>query len=348
MGVSIIMPVYNIPEDYIYQCVESVRKQTYKDWELLIINDGSNEQCSAYLDTFASDSIKVIHQPNGGVSVARNNGLKMATKEWITFVDPDDWMSELQLETLLRVAEEENADCVCANTHLVYGKKVIPAVERDAKKVFHGDNGIHELMMEVVSQKNFSHQKVDGIENGVALVVPWGKLYRNEILKANGIQFPLEIHPDEDTIFILKYWRVCKTVVLLNDYLHYYRINEGSVTIRYRDTWIPNNQRVLHMLHDFLEDYLPGQNYRREENAKAMRCLLAIMRLQVFHPNNPQSRKERGRLLHRAIQGTPAYKRAIWDIFNPYYMCRWRIIALMCILRAYWLLNLYYGRIKQR
>ena len=93
MQISIIIPVYKA-EKYINRCVDSILAQTFTDWELLLINDGSPDNSSSICDLYAArDSrIKVFHKENGGVSSARNLGLEKATGEWITFVDSDDWI----------------------------------------------------------------------------------------------------------------------------------------------------------------------------------------------------------------------------------------------------------------
>ncbi|MCM1224688.1 MAG: glycosyltransferase, partial [Lachnospiraceae bacterium] len=91
--VSIIIPIYNV-ETYLERCVNSIRNQTLRELEIILIDDGSPDACPQMCDRYAAEDerIKVIHQPNAGVSVARNRGMDAATADWIMFVDPDDWL----------------------------------------------------------------------------------------------------------------------------------------------------------------------------------------------------------------------------------------------------------------
>ena len=90
---SVIVPVYNA-EKYLHKCVDSILSQTYRDFELLLVDDGSPDQCGRICDAYATQDprVKVIHKPNGGVSEARNVGLDQAKGNYISFIDPDDWV----------------------------------------------------------------------------------------------------------------------------------------------------------------------------------------------------------------------------------------------------------------
>lgn len=97
--VSVILPVYN-GERYVARCIDRVVRQTYQDWELIIVDDGSTDHTASICDGYASDRIHVIHQKNGGVSAARNAGIAMARGEYLAFVDADDLIEEDYLSTL--------------------------------------------------------------------------------------------------------------------------------------------------------------------------------------------------------------------------------------------------------
>ena len=105
--ISVIVPVYKTPKEYLDKCVESIVGQTVKDIELILIDDGSPDECGKYCDEYAKiDSrIKVIHQKNSGVSAARNAGIEAAQGNWIAFVDSDDWLDENAFEYALKYAD---------------------------------------------------------------------------------------------------------------------------------------------------------------------------------------------------------------------------------------------------
>ena len=107
--ISIIVPVYKV-EKYIHRCVDSVINQTYKNIEIILVDDGSPDNCGRICDEYAAkDSrIKVIHKPNGGLSDARNCGIEAADGEWLMFIDSDDWIESNMAETLLNIAINNN------------------------------------------------------------------------------------------------------------------------------------------------------------------------------------------------------------------------------------------------
>jgi glycosyltransferase involved in cell wall biosynthesis len=111
--ISIIIPVYKV-EKYLEQCMNSVFNQTYRNIEIILIDDGSPDRCGLMCDEYAvKDSrVKVVHKTNGGVSAARNKGLEEADGDWILFVDSDDWVESDVCEVALKTAMENNADIV--------------------------------------------------------------------------------------------------------------------------------------------------------------------------------------------------------------------------------------------
>ena len=112
--VSVIIPVYNV-EAYLRKCLDSVVNQTLKDIEIICVDDGSTDGSAAILEEYAAKDvrIKIIKQENAGVNVARKEGLKLATGEWITFCDADDWIEPDAIEKMVAAAQREDADCVC-------------------------------------------------------------------------------------------------------------------------------------------------------------------------------------------------------------------------------------------
>ena len=116
MKISVIIPVYNV-EKYLQKCLESIVNQTFCDWELIAVNDGSSDKNSDILRQYAEydTRIKVINQQNSGVSAARNAGLDVAKGDFVCFIDSDDYVHPQMLELLLNAAEKENADVAIAS-----------------------------------------------------------------------------------------------------------------------------------------------------------------------------------------------------------------------------------------
>lgn len=169
--ISVIIPVYNVSA-YLSQCLESVLRQTYKDLEIILVDDGSKDNSGMLCDEYAAkDSrIKVIHKENGGLSDARNFGTAQASGGWIFYLDSDDWMANNTLETLLQYAEINNCDAVQGGMYYAYPNHLLKRKEKPST-VLSRNAAMKELIIND-RVKNFA----------------WGKLYRTELVK--DILFP--------------------------------------------------------------------------------------------------------------------------------------------------------------
>ena len=122
--VSIIVPVYKVPEQYLRKCIESTMTQTLKNIEILLVDDGSPDQCGKICDEYAEKDtrIRVLHKKNGGLSSARNYGCKAAQGKWIMFVDGDDWIETDMCQTMYSAGEEKQVQLVMCGIMKDYGK----------------------------------------------------------------------------------------------------------------------------------------------------------------------------------------------------------------------------------
>lgn len=202
--VSIIVPVYNV-EKYLLHCVESILSQTYVDWELLLIDDGSPDGSGSLCDEYASkDSrIRVLHKKNGGVSSARNLGLENATGEWITFVDADDWISPQTLETCSSYFSKY--DVVRFSMKIVYS-------EHDESK-----NRYFKLMYSTdkdeIIGKVLSRSSLLGVGGGV---------YKSELFRRTNIHFDTSLIMAEDWLVLLNLLAGSKCIIDLPDIFYFY------------------------------------------------------------------------------------------------------------------------------
>ena len=181
MLISVIVPIYKV-EDCLDKCVRSVLEQTYSNLEIILVDDGSPDGCGSMCDSWAAkDSrIKVIHKENGGLSDARNAGVKIATGSLISFIDSDDWIEPDFMETLLNAMESQNAQIAeCAVELVDEAGQVLRCRNTATVPVVDKIEGLRRLILE------------DGIYQTV-----WNKLYRREMLE--GIPFEKgKYHEDE-------------------------------------------------------------------------------------------------------------------------------------------------------
>ena len=209
--VSIIIPIYNVKE-YLQECIESVLNQTYADIEILLIDDGSEDNSSEICDKYAeqSNKIKVFHIKNGGVSNARNLGIKEATGKYIMFVDSDDVIESQMVEKM--VENIENYDMVICG----YWEK------------FRNMNLKHEVTSVVIDiDKEKSITDIFEREGYGGYL--WNKIFITNIIKENEIKFNKDIYMCEDLYFVINYMRFCKKIRILPECMYYYRMRKSSM-----------------------------------------------------------------------------------------------------------------------
>ena len=244
-GISVIIPAYNA-EDYLKNCVESVRKQTFQDWELLIIDDGSKDATRTICDECAAsdDRNRVIHKKNGGVSSARNLGLREARGDYIAFLDVDDRFEFRCLETLWSALEQAGADtAACAHLNLRPGgekwpEKVLPAGVYDAQGIREGI--VYPLL---------GDRLIPPLFNGYI----WRYLYSAEIIRKNKIAF--EGAYLEDELFLMEYFCHAEKLVVTEEPLYRYFLNPSSVTHRYMADFLQVFRRFMERKTELVERY---------------------------------------------------------------------------------------------
>lgn len=198
--ISVIVPIYNA-ERTLSHCIGSVLRQTYKNYELLLVNDGStdgSEQiCKAYEREYPC--IRYVKKANGGVSSARNLGIMMANGDYVTFVDSDDSIEETFLENL---ASGADVDLVLSGFHSSEGIVFVPQKKS-------------------IKEADFSQIVSRLVEHEYMLYTPWAKLFKREILNKHDVFFDTSLRLYEDTIFVLTYLLCCKSLCIL-DYDGYF------------------------------------------------------------------------------------------------------------------------------
>lgn len=205
--ITIIVPIFNA-EKTLVKCLDSISSQTYTDYELILVDDGSTDNSLIICENYKENNkrTKVIHQDNGGVSSARNLGLKYADSDWITFVDPDDF------------------------AHPNYLKDLFGGVDDKCEMVIQGFNYVNNKG-KVIGHKLFKSIKYDmssqwRLFNDFHLYrvgVPFAKLYKSSILEKADIKFDSNVSYGEDLLFMLKYMQNINYVTVLEKANYYYR-----------------------------------------------------------------------------------------------------------------------------
>lgn len=209
--VSVIIPVYGV-EKYIAQCLESVINQTYNNLEIIVVNDGTKDRSAEIAKEYAAkDSrIKVYDFDNGGLSVARNRGLEIATGDYISYIDSDDWIEKNMYETLLEAAMKNDADMV---------KCGIIEVNSDKEDKIAFSN------TKIITHKN--HEAFENYFNGILWTLAWNGLYKRELAKR--VKFPDNVvHEDNYSSGMFLY--LAKKVLVIPFCGNYYRVNDEGIS----------------------------------------------------------------------------------------------------------------------
>lgn len=209
--ISIIIPVYKV-ENYLEKCIDSILCQTYRNLEVILVDDGSPDKCGEICDRYAAkdNRVKVIHKKNAGVARARNDGIDIATGDYISFIDSDDWIAENAYEVLYNGLKEYNADCsVGGCVNVIEKNDILQPQERKSQGVRCVD--AEEAMKGILLK-------------GSAV---WNRLFKRDIFQE--IRFPLD-RINDDEVVALHAYAECKKIVFLDADTYYYRIRSNSIT----------------------------------------------------------------------------------------------------------------------
>ena len=256
--VSIIVPVYNA-EKSLARCVDSILNQEFRDFELILMDDGSKDRSGEICDGYARADARVVvvHKENSGVSDTRNQAIARARGTFLQFVDSDDWLTADATKLMVRAAEETGCDLVIADFYRVVGKMVSRKGDIDTDQVI-GREAFVGFMMENPADYYYG--------------VLWNKLYRRSLVEAHGIRMDAKLSWCEDFLFNLEYVRYATTFYALRTPVYYYVKTKGSLVnqkISFART-VEMKLAMFECYNDFFKHVLDEEAYERK-------------RLQVYH-----------------------------------------------------------------
>ena len=232
--VSVIIPAYNI-EDYIGRCLDSIISQTYKNLEIIVVDDGSRDHTGEILDNYAKKDrrIKVIHKENGGVSSARNKGIEAAEGDYIGFIDGDDLIESEMYKTLVDLLEEENADIAHCGYQMVFPDRVDYYHNTGKKKIQTTEEGLKDLL------------SGEMIEPGLV-----NKLYKKELIKNCRLDETVKIN--EDLLMNYQLFKLSQKSVYYDITPYSYMIRSSSATGA--NSLIKKGEDALRVLNQIKDD----------------------------------------------------------------------------------------------
>lgn len=240
--VSIIVPVYQV-EKYIKQCIESILAQTFTDFELILVDDGSKDKSGQICDEYAikDERVKVIHQKNSGVANARNNGIACADGSYLCFVDADDRVEATMIERCVSCIKENDAD-ILRHGHIV--------------ELWKDEKCVNE---EKISAPNFSNtlshsqiaDKMEQFWQNCSNYV-WNYFFKKKVIE--NVKFP-DIKVSEDHIFVLKALEKCEKICFLSEEPYHYCMRMGSSANRWQETGIECQLDMVRACYHFMDSF---------------------------------------------------------------------------------------------
>lgn len=248
MKISVIVPVYNV-EKYLVQCLDSIVGQTYSDLEIIIVNDGSTDRSPQICDQFAAadQRIRVIHQANAGVSVARNTGIEVATGDYLTFVDSDDWLeADMYMKMRNQLLERPSLDMVMCDSVLIINKHLIKSTNFIRSGYYSKVDVLAHLYPVLLVTEDFGKIPVVSVCNC---------LIKRQVLAGNNIRFNADLKYSEDYLFMAELMtQITSFYYLKGAYLYSYRQYEESRSKKLQEDWWPTLQHLNKKLSRLLAD----------------------------------------------------------------------------------------------
>ncbi len=277
--VSIILPTYN-SDSVLKNAIESVKYQTYENWELLIIENGKKGQAEEIVKEFADDRIKYIYQEIANVSEARNTGIDNAVGKYIAFIDSDDRYEKDFLQRMIKEISAKQTQIVTCGYRRVYDKKQM--LIQDCKNIENTTN-IKEYL-EILKESYLFNEL-------------WNKVYISEIINKNNIRFNKKYELGEDFLFNLDYIKKIDKASYINEPLYIYTDGETGLKLRYR----PDKFNIEYELTQYLENVYKEQKWDMDYIYNRFARVYYNQIIDIYKPNNPANKKERDQQLKEII-----------------------------------------------
>lgn len=282
--VSVVVPVYNIDREYLKKCIESILTQSYKNIELLLINDGSTNGCEAECEAAAKLDERVIYidQVNQGVSVARNSGLDKASGEYVMFVDGDDYLSDGTISTVVEHMRKNK------ELQLLFFGYCTNYTNREMLRVMKNfDQSLFEK-----NRLQLAILQGDPSLGMVELGAPWGKLIRRSVIEDNNVRYTVGLRKGQDTVFTLHLLEYCNNISYLPIAGYHYRMSTASISHRYNPEIIEIMEKTLGAYRDFAQKYNKDDRYVNAVDLKSYKALMnEYLDLYFINGKNPNSSK---------------------------------------------------------
>ncbi len=257
--IDIIIPVYNTPVEDLERCLNSILNQTYQNYLVYIIDDGSKEETRSYLDDFSNGKEKFIvkHIENGGVGNARNTGINISNNKYIAFVDADDTVTENFLQEAYDFIETNNLDLIIGGYNEIKNNEVVRTrLSEPGLHIFEGEKINLFLEKLLCGKTNENNKEIGDCPTGRI----YTRLFRRDSLK--NLRFDTNVHMSEDTLFMIDYIYQAKRIGVVNKVWYNYYVNDYSISNGTK------KERLIHNIEGFMDEIRKRQEQEPKEEIK--------------------------------------------------------------------------------
>ena len=284
---TIIIITYNTPTSYFQKCLESVLQQTYKQIEIIVVDDGSTIELKKTIEKYQDSRIKLIRQKNQGESVARNVGIKEAKTNNIIFVDSDDYVEKEMCQKIHDYLQKNsNYDILIYNCYVDFTNKTI-------KNKFYLKTGL-------LNNEDIEQIQLQNIEKGIVKYYPpktnisvvWAKVYNKEFILKNNLKFIPNIIRMPDALFNTEAFEKANVIYNMDEYLYHYQQNEFSICNRYSKKTVEFYEIYINLMKQYIKKYNKNGKFTDTLNLKIVTSIDIYMENYFFNKANTNSKKE--------------------------------------------------------
>ena len=326
--ISIIVPVYNM-EKYLQKSLSSFTQQTFKDIEIVIVDDGSKDESYKIYNSFAEkdNRVKIVRKENAGVSEARNTGIDNANGEFLMFADPDDWMDEKCCEVMYTEQEKTDADLVLADVIVVKNGKN-ETWNLFSKPFTTTDHEFIKLYQKTCIGYSFNPMpavkwKTPGLGS------PWNKLFKRSIIQENHLRFdPYVKGIYDDNLFTLHYLMPTNSISYIQYPVYNYLLITSSITRSYKANSLDISERIYKRINDFIDETGDREFFEEAFYIYVVRRFMRLLDVYFCAENNPKSQEERYQEIKDTLNSEP-YATAFKRVKLNQLMTNHKIVAIL-------------------
>lgn len=328
--ISVIIPIYNVPEKFLKKCIDSVLNQTKKDLEIILVDDGSTDNfCFNVCEQYAiiDNRIKIIHQKNKGLSGARNTGVRNATAKWITFVDGDDWIEEECLEEAYQNAEKTDVDIF------------MWSIVRD----FNGRLSYYSYDKYLISNKIYKDLDIRYLKElllhyNALISTSYSKLIKRSLLIEKHIFHDEYVKQGaEDLEFNFRLFSNINSAVFINKNWYHYVYNKNSISAF---TTISNTRHTIECMKKVNDNILPNEtNLKKWFNNRMKYIIVTTFISGILHPYNTMPKNEKKKYINQFLN-IDIVKESLKDKRYDEIDLKRKIILFLISMRCYFVIGM--------